>query len=403
MSIEVRVNGKTYDLFKQVDISTSLDNFSNEARIITSEPVNDSSFITINDLIEIYLDGIQKITGYAEKITDGESNTTHDISYTVRDAVMDIIDSTVPDNVKSLKNVKTFKQLCELVVVGLGLKIKIVDDVGANLVGEIKAASVGQNANDFLQGYARSAQVFLNTDGAGNILIRRPSGTLQTILLAQVGGNNNNIIDSNINIDYSKRFNKYIVRSNPSVAASKKTDDLNQTGVAIDSIIRSTRRFEKIAETPMTAEQCKQAAAEMANTARLRSFNYTCKVVGYSANGELWEDGRFVKVQDDKKGMKGTFVIRSCSYSNSGAGEFTTLNLTYNDAYTNEPELTPVNERISKNASTYTIAGGDTLSGVAAQNNLTLQDLVAANPQIQNPDAIQEGQVINIPVTGGKT
>lgn len=403
MSVEVRVNGQSYDLFKQVDISTSLDNFSNEARIITTEPVNDSSFLTINAFIEIYLDGIQKVAGYAEKITDSESNTGHDISYGIRDAVMDIIDSTVPDNVKTLKNVTTFKQLCELVVSGLGAnEISVIDDVGAQLVGELKAASVGQNANDFLQGYARAAQVFLNTDGKSNILIRRPQGTLQTILLQQVGGNNNNILNSDIDLDYSKRFGKYIVRSNPSVAADKKTDNLNQAGVVIDGEIRASRVFEKIAETPMTAEQCKQAAAEEANVRRLRSFNYSCKVVGFSANGELWEDGRLVRVQDDKKGVKGIFVIKGCSYNSSGAGEFTTMSLTYSDAYTNEPELNPVAQRTSKNAVTYTVVSGDTLSGIAARNNLTVQDLTAINPQIQNPSLIQEGQVINIPVTGGK-
>jgi prophage tail gpP-like protein len=402
MSLEVRVNGKTFNLFKQVDISTSLDNFSSEARIIISEEVDDFSFIRINDLIQIYLDGIQKVTGYAENITDSESNTTHDVSYRVRDMVQDIIDSTVPDNVKSLKNITLFKQLCELVVSGLGMTIKVIDDVGAKLTGELKAASIGQNANDFLQEYARTVQVFLNTDGKGNILIRRPNKLLKTILLLQVNGNNNNIKDSSISLDYSKRFGKYIVRSNPSLAADKKTDNLNQIGVAIDPQIRSSRIDEKIAESPMTAEQCKQAAAEEANIRRIRSFNYKCTVVGFSANGELWEDGRLVKVQDDKKGMKGTFVIKDCTYNFSSGGEFTTMNITYNDAYTVAPELSPVSQRISKNASTYTVKGGDTLSGIAAKNNLTIQDLTSINPQIQNPDKIQEGQVISIPVTGGK-
>lgn len=403
MSIEVRVNGQTYNLFKQVDISTSLDNFSSEARIMSTEAVNDSSFLKINDFVQIFLDGVQKVSGYAENITDTESNTSHGVSYRIRDAVQDIIDSSVPDNVKSLKNVSTFKQLVQLVVTGLGLStMQVIDDVGAVLSGKLKGASIGQNAYDFLQEYARSVQVFLNTDGKGNVLIRRPSGMLQTILLQQVNGNNNNILDSNINLDYSKRFGKYIVRSNPNLADDKKTDNLNQVGEAVDSDIRPSRRFEKIAESPMTAEQCKQAAAEEANIRRLNSFKYGCKVVGYSSNGELWEDGRFVKVQDDKKGIKGTFVINACTYNFSSAGEYTTMNVTYSDAYTAEAELNPVGQRTSKLASTYTVQSGDTLSGVAARNNLTLQDLTAVNPQIQNPDQIQEGQVINIPVSGGK-
>lgn len=402
MSVEIRVNGEAFNLFTQVDITTSLDNFCNEARLITSEPVNASSFIKINDLIEIYLDGIQKVTGFAENINDNENNTAHPVAYIIRDSVMDIIDSTIPDNVKTLKNVTSFQQLCRLVVTGLEMNINVIDDVGAKLTGELKAGSIGQNANDFLQEYARSVQVFLNTDGKGNILIRRPEGELQTILLLKQNGLNNNILESNLTLDYSKRYNRYIVRSNASLADEGKTDNLNQVGVAIDGEIRSSRRFEKIAESPMTAEQCKQAAAEEANIRRKNSLSYSCKVVGFSTNGELWEDGRFVNLQDDSKGMKGLFVINSCSYHHSNAGEYTMMNLTYNDAYTVEPELSPVSQRISKNASTYTVQSGDTLSGIAAKNNLTIQDLTAINPQIQNPDRIQEGQVINVTISGGK-
>jgi prophage tail gpP-like protein len=401
MSVEIRVNGKTYNLFKQVDLTTSLDNFSGEARLITTEAVNDISIIKPGDLVEIYLDGIQKLTGYAEKVSDSESNASHHISYRARDKVLDIIDSSVPDNAKTLKGITTLKQLCYLVISGLGMDISVIDRVGGSFTDDLKAGDIGQGAGDFLQEYARKVQSFLNTDGKGNVLIRRPEGQLQTMLLQLKDGLNNNILDSNIDIDVSKRFYKYVVRSNSNLSAKKKTDNLSNVGVAFDNDIRKTRVFEKVAESPMTAEECKNAAAEEANIRRIRSFNYRCKVVGYSANGELWEDGKFVTVKDDKKGMDGVFVIKDCAYSYSNAGEFTIMNLTLSDAYTAEAELSPVAQRTSKNATTYTVKSGDTLSGVAATNNVTLVDLLAVNPQIENPDLIQEGQVVNIPVTGG--
>jgi LysM repeat protein len=46
----------------------------------------------------------------------------------------------------------------------------------------------------------------------------------------------------------------------------------------------------------------------------------------------------------------------------------------------------------------YTVVSGDTTSKIAADFNITLDGLLAANPAITNPDAIQVGQVINIPV-----
>jgi LysM repeat protein len=46
---------------------------------------------------------------------------------------------------------------------------------------------------------------------------------------------------------------------------------------------------------------------------------------------------------------------------------------------------------------TYTVQPGDTLSGIAEAFGVTLDELLAVNPQITNPDLIFVGQVINIP------
>lgn len=48
-----------------------------------------------------------------------------------------------------------------------------------------------------------------------------------------------------------------------------------------------------------------------------------------------------------------------------------------------------------------TVRAGDTLSDIAARNNVPLQALVAANPQISNPDLIHPGQVVHVPGAGG--
>lgn len=53
----------------------------------------------------------------------------------------------------------------------------------------------------------------------------------------------------------------------------------------------------------------------------------------------------------------------------------------------------------SSAALAYTVRPGDTLSSVAARHSLTLGQLSAANPQLRNPNALQVGQVLNIPGT----
>lgn len=50
-----------------------------------------------------------------------------------------------------------------------------------------------------------------------------------------------------------------------------------------------------------------------------------------------------------------------------------------------------------------TVRSGDTLSGIAARNNVGLDALLSANPQIRNPDLIHPGQVVHVPGAGGGT
>lgn len=45
----------------------------------------------------------------------------------------------------------------------------------------------------------------------------------------------------------------------------------------------------------------------------------------------------------------------------------------------------------------YTVRSGDTLSGIAQRNGVSLQALIAANPQISNPNLIHPGQAVHIP------
>jgi LysM repeat protein len=46
---------------------------------------------------------------------------------------------------------------------------------------------------------------------------------------------------------------------------------------------------------------------------------------------------------------------------------------------------------------TYTVRAGDTMGAIAARNGVSLQALLAANPQVANPSLINVGQVLNLP------
>jgi len=54
-------------------------------------------------------------------------------------------------------------------------------------------------------------------------------------------------------------------------------------------------------------------------------------------------------------------------------------------------------------ASDYTVRSGDTLSGIAQRHGVSLSALIAANPQIGNPNLIHPGQTVHVPSSGGTT
>lgn len=66
--------------------------------------------------------------------------------------------------------------------------------------------------------------------------------------------------------------------------------------------------------------------------------------------------------------------------------------LEYSDIPAPTPEPTP-----EPTTTTYIVKKGDTLSKIAKAHKVTLKKLIAANPQIKNPDLIYPGQKITIP------
>ena len=54
-------------------------------------------------------------------------------------------------------------------------------------------------------------------------------------------------------------------------------------------------------------------------------------------------------------------------------------------------------------SSNYTVRSGDTMSGIASRNGVSLSALEAANPQIKNANLIHPGQTVHIPGKGAST
>lgn len=62
--------------------------------------------------------------------------------------------------------------------------------------------------------------------------------------------------------------------------------------------------------------------------------------------------------------------------------------------------ITPTAIGDSSDGCSYTVQPGDTFYRIAVGNNLTLEELTAANPQISNPDILSPGDIVLLPGCG---
>jgi LysM repeat protein len=76
-----------------------------------------------------------------------------------------------------------------------------------------------------------------------------------------------------------------------------------------------------------------------------------------------------------------------------GTGAGATPTATADPTPTSVPTPTP-----APTPTVYVVASGDTMSKIAARFGLTLEQLIAANPEIANPDRISIGDEVNIPL-----
>lgn len=341
--LEIRHNGIAYTLWESATFNRSLDNNCGQFSLTSSNPFNQSYPLRIGDRVQFIVNGISVINGFIDKITASGDMDGHRLNIAGRDKVSDLIDSSVPDSVKSMKGPISLKTMAERLIAALGAGIKVIDstggidDFGAD---ELQAAESGQRCMDFLVSFARKRQAYLITNGSGDLVIFKPEGQkVGTQLLHLHGGANNNVKTAELDLDISARFNKYVVRSQKNVAADPfagvSKSSVSVTGTAIDPEIRTSRYLEIQGEQAMSATEGTERADEESNLRRAKGLTYTATLYGDSqTDGSPWDIGFLVDAFDDYNGVRGELLMFAISTSiDLNSGSVTTVGCSPADAY----------------------------------------------------------------------
>lgn len=341
--LEIRHNGIPYTLWESATFNRSLDANCGQFSFTSSNPFNQSYPLRIGDRVQILVNGNSVINGFVDKISASGDMDGHRLNIMGRDKVSDLIDSSVPDSTKSMKGPISLKAMAERIIKALGASIKVIDNSGGIEPfgsNELQAAESGQKCMDFLVSFARKRQVYLVTNGDGDLVIYKPQNQkLRTPLLHRHDGATNNVKTATLDLDISARYARYVVRSQKNVAADPFSgvdkSSTSQTGEALDPEIRSTRYLEIQGEQAMSAAEGKQRASEESNLRRAKGLQYNATLYGDSQDdGSPWDIGFLVDVFDDYNGARGELLMFAIATSvDLSTGSETVVGCSPADAY----------------------------------------------------------------------
>lgn len=336
----------------------------------------DESIIKEGNKVKVKIDGEDFLTGYIETVNKPDQGEKNIIQITGRDSLSDLVDSKI--GAKIYKTPISFIELCKDVLKTLNYNvienpkiIKKTDGISViNNYGNIATLQASDDvvhrdndsAFEVIKRCADKRQLILNSDGSGNLLINDiGSEVCETILYRSRNDRNSNVLNSNVDIDISKRFYKYVVKSiatgsgndtakttidpvEPEIKeksrAGRRSNTINATGVAYDDEIRNTRIYTTFRQASSVKETQRIADWEK-DIRKAQSFSYSCTVWGFRQNlldnivlNPLWKVNSLVDVVDDVKNVIGRYLIKSVKYSKDENGTKSYLTLIDKKAYT---------------------------------------------------------------------
>jgi prophage tail gpP-like protein len=252
--------------------------------------------------------------------------------------------------------------------------------------------SKDESAYSLIQRLADKRRLVLGTDGNGNIIIRKIGDKQATVKLQNLvefnkksgllGGasgtvdtSQNNIKDASVKRDLKNRYYEYKIFSSSTSTSPESLDEgsswmdtiknnqVQYSGTFYDESVRKTRKFTDYVGN-LNNQQCKERAEWECNIRYSKSYEYSCKVVGWTQGlkpasptsilsnpsnlaepkkNQLWQANQFVQITDNLAQIDDSLLIKDITYNlSSESGSFVTLTCVDKLSYTNsvfEPKI----------------------------------------------------------------
>jgi len=353
--IELAVNQQPYTDFTSASVTLALDALSNDFSFTASAVGGYPPFRT-GDSVQCYVDGEQVLDGYIDGTSGNESEGNHLITYIGRDRTQDFVDSdiNVINDIRAGGNL-TLKQIIEIVIKNIGSSLVVVEEFTTppfNEAEDIIAPKVGQNAFDFVNGYARKRQALLTSNANGDIVITSSESTFSGQTLQSDGKGNDNIIDQSWTTETPQRFNTYINRGQQDPIALNAVPDpdkatiQSQDNQTIDGVVRFGRQKVTVESKGYSNEQLKLRSEWSKQLADAQSTKFNCVVRDHSKiNGKIWAINELTLINSLAADITQYMLANVITFSESeGQPTTTAIEFVQRDVYTIESNLASQNK-----------------------------------------------------------
>jgi prophage tail gpP-like protein len=348
--VKIEVDGNVLSGFVESEVTASLDD---GARTFTFTAATDSVEdigLRSGQACRVFVDDERILTGFIEVLAVQGEGGENEVSYTGRDKVADLIDSTIGP-LSDLKPPLSLAQLCGAVISQIGADIDVVDRTGGQLklfeaASDLPSPESGVTAFDFIEKMCRKRQAIASSTSFGNLLLFRGEGIGSGggVLVNRVRGADNNLISYEASFDQTGRFNLYRSVGQSNLLALSNTGGVtagqvvNRKGQISDGEIRAGRQMALVSEGSFGSTDGEARATWERNVRRARGRRYSATVAGYrNSAGNVWEIGTLADVDCQFSGIQAEMMIAKTTFSlTTDGGSRTTLELVEKNAYTLE-------------------------------------------------------------------
>lgn len=334
--LELKIGATRYSGWESVRVSRGIDRLAGSYELRLTENaagLNVMRAIRPGQAVSVYADGEQVISGFIDTVAPDYDAEQHALHVSGRDATGDLVDCAAVHKSGGWQN-RSLAQIAFDLIQPFKSGLEVVADVGQPFAEW--RIEPGETVFENLDRAARYRGVLLYSDGLGNLVIGQP-GTAPAPGALTLG---KNILRARGHSSELERFADYIVRAQQAgTDAVYGSMAAGPSGEALDAAVGRYRPTVIVAEGASDAAGC-QARAEWERTVKAaRAHQVVYTVLGWRANGKLWQPNALVPVTDDFLGIDDRRLIARVDFVLDEDGKRTELTVVPRHAY--DPQKLP--------------------------------------------------------------